>query len=67
MESVLTIKLTADGQLQLAAAGPAGGNKVLLLGMLELAKGAILAPAQQPEQKPSLLVARGALPNGNGR
>jgi len=64
VESKLTITLTADGQLQLQATGPAGTSKILMLGMLEMTKAVITAPQPAGPPPSPLLVARGALPNG---
>ena len=64
----VTVSLTEDGQVKLAAGGPGAGNKVLLLGLLEMGKGALLQQGQPPAGAPkaTLLVAQGSLPD-NGR
>jgi len=66
MKSVLTITLTEDGQMQFGATGPVAGSKPMLVGLLEMAKAALLAPQPQGPAPSPLLVARGALPV-NGR
>lgn len=60
----VTISLLDDGQLQLKAAGPAAGNKLLLIGMLETAKTSLLAPQEPRPATPPILLAQRALPNG---
>lgn len=64
MEPVLTMTgiLTADGSLQIKVAGPASGNKVMMLGVLDLMRQALHAPPQAGPAPSPLLVARGALP-----
>ncbi len=67
MDIVLSIALTLteDGQVGLKADGPGSANKLLMLGLLEFAKGAIAAQAAQPEQ-PAILPG-GFVPRLNGR
>jgi hypothetical protein len=59
--------LTEDGKLSVTAGGAHAGNKLMLLGLLEAAKGAL---QNQPEEKASpassLILARGSLPPFNG-
>lgn len=65
MESKLIITLTTDGQVTVAGSGPAMGNKISMLGLIEVAKSAIANQQTAPATAPSpLLVARGSLPNG---
>lgn len=58
----IAVSLTAEGKVNVQAAGPAAGNKVMLLGLLEMAKAALTNPQQEPPSP--LLVAKAALPNG---
>lgn len=60
----ITLTLTEDGQINVKAVGPSSDNKVVLLGLLEVAKVGFLNPPQEAPASP-LLVARGSLPNGH--
>ena len=61
----ITVTLDDDGKINLTATGPAADNHVLLLGLLEFGKAALLN--QQPEPAgPGLVLPMGPLPR-NGR
>lgn len=66
MEPTLTIVLTLtdDGQVGIKADGPGSANKIAMLGLLELAKNAVMNQTQQ-QSPPSILP--GALLPRNGR
>ena len=58
----LVIALRADGSVHI---GGKVANKIQALGLLELAKAQIAAGPEPAPQGPSLLIARGSLPNGS--
>lgn len=67
--TTVTIVLNEDGSIGVKADGPASDNKATLVGLLELAKAAIVQAGARPKPPtPPLLVAQGALPrNGFSR
>ncbi len=62
--------LTEEGQIGIQATGPGSESKLVILGLLDMVKEAVMQPQQpQPQPQPAspILLARGGLPNGRGR
>ncbi len=67
MEPVLTILVTldAEGQVGIKTEGPSSNNKVVMLGLLEVAKAAITAAPPPEPQSLSPIVPGGMVPRFN--
>ena len=63
MIAQVTVSIEEDGRVNIKAGGPDAGNKVVLLGLLEIGKALLNQQEAKPPGAP-LLLARGALPNG---
>ena len=61
----VTITMDAQGRVMLNATGPAAENKAMIVGVMEIARNAVLNPAPEPTE-PKIEVAR-AIPHLNGR
>ena len=67
-DTQIMLTLTANGALNVQASGPAGSNKLLLIGMLEMGKALLTKPEPTGAAVPPILLAQGSLPgHANGR
>ena len=65
MASSITITLDDNNKINLTVTGDASESRVVMLGLLEMAK--VIVNQPQPEKpQPSLLVAHGPIPRMNG-